>query len=106
MTIVYCPIAHWIWHPNGWLFNLGILDFAGGLVVHLSSGTSALAFSILMRRREGYKTLWDYFLGLICPKKSKKKTVFEPHSIPLVFLGTGILWFGWFLFILIKKVWI
>jgi ammonium transporter, Amt family len=113
MTLVYCPIAHWIWHPNGWLFKLGILDFAGGLVVHLSSGlfykiikkgTAALVFSILLRRREGYKNLLDYIKGCCNKKQKKAKKEFEPHNIPMVILGTGkphklikaILWFGWF----------
>ncbi len=75
---VYCPVAHWIW-GGGWLGKLGALDFAGGAVVHISSGISALACAIVLGKRRGYGT--DYM---------------APHNLPMVLLGTGLLWFGWF----------
>jgi Amt family ammonium transporter len=75
---VYCPIAHWLW-GGGWLGGLGALDFAGGAVVHISSGVSALVCVIVLGARQGYGT--DYM---------------APHNLPLVLLGTGLLWFGWF----------
>ncbi|BFU96083.1 MAG: ammonium transporter [Nitrospira sp.] len=75
---VYCPIAHWLW-GGGWLAQLGALDFAGGAVVHISSGVSALVCALVLGARHGYGT--DYM---------------APHNLPLVLLGTGFLWFGWF----------
>ena len=76
--LVYSPIAHWVWASDGWLFKLGALDFAGGTVVHASSGLSALIVALLIGRRvvngEGL----------------------EPHDIPMTVLGAGLLWFGWF----------
>lgn len=75
---IYCPLAHWIW-GGGWLAKLGALDFAGGAVVHISSGVSALACALVIGRRHGYGT--DYF---------------GPHNLPMTLLGTGLLWFGWF----------
>lgn len=75
---IYCPLAHWIW-GGGWLSKLGALDFAGGAVVHISSGISALACALVLGCRRGYGT--DYM---------------APHSLPLTLLGTGLLWFGWF----------
>jgi Amt family ammonium transporter len=78
-TIVYDPIAHWVWGAGGWLHNLGVLDFAGGTVVHISSGVAALAAALFIKPRLGYK------------KEPK-----EPHNIPFVVLGAGLLWFGWF----------
>ena len=77
-TLVYSPIAHWVWASGGWLFEMGALDFAGGTVVHISSGFSALIAAILVGKRSG------------------KLESFKPHNIPYVLLGTGILWFGWF----------
>ena len=77
-TLVYSPIAHWVWASGGWLFDMGALDFAGGTVVHISSGFSALIAAILVGKRSG------------------KLESFKPHNIPYVLLGTGILWFGWF----------
>ena len=77
-TLVYSPIAHWVWASGGWLFEMGALDFAGGTVVHISSGFSALVAAILVGKRSG------------------KLENFKPHNIPYVLLGTGILWFGWF----------
>jgi Amt family ammonium transporter len=78
-TLVYVPIAHWVWSPDGWLYGLGVLDFAGGTVVHLSSGISALVAALFVGRR----------LGLVQPAT-------EPHDVPMTVLGAGLLWFGWF----------
>ena len=78
-TFVYAPIAHWVWSPDGWLFGLGVLDFAGGTVVHLSSGVAALVAALFIGRRA----------GLIEPST-------EPHDVPMTVLGAGLLWFGWF----------
>jgi Amt family ammonium transporter len=75
---IYCPIAHWLW-GGGWLARLGALDFAGGAVVHLSSGVSALVCALVLGARQGYGT--DYL---------------APHNLPMVLLATGFLWFGWF----------
>lgn len=76
--LVYAPITHWVW-GGGWLARLGALDFAGGLVVHTSSGISALVCVIVLGARQGYGT--DYM---------------APHNLPMVLLATGLLWFGWF----------
>jgi Amt family ammonium transporter len=76
--LVYCPIAHWLW-GGGWLGRLGALDFAGGAVVHISSGMAALVCALVLGQRHGYGT--DYM---------------APHNLPLTILGTGLLWFGWF----------
>ena len=76
--LIYCPVAHWIW-GGGWLGKLGALDFAGGAVVHISSGVSALACAMVLGQRHGYGT--EYM---------------APHNLPLTLLGTGLLWFGWF----------
>jgi len=78
-TFVYDPIAHWVWSTGGWLKNLGALDFAGGIVVHVSSGVSALIMALLIGKRLGYE-----------------KQAFAPHSLPLTVLGGALLWFGWF----------
>ena len=78
-TLVYDPVAHWVWGAGGWLGGLGVLDFAGGLVVHVSSGVSALVVALVIGKRKG--------LGV----KSM-----EPHDIRLMVLGAGLLWFGWF----------
>jgi Amt family ammonium transporter len=77
--LVYNPVCHWIWGNGGWLAAKGVLDFAGGLVVHLTSGMAALA-SVLV-------------LG---PRKGLGRESFMPHSLPMTLLGTGLLWFGWF----------
>jgi Amt family ammonium transporter len=79
LTLVYCPVAHWVWGEGGWLLNLGALDFAGGSVVHINAGVSALALVLLLGRRRGF------------PEQAM-----EPSNIPLVVLGAGLLWFGWF----------
>ena len=76
--VVYSPIAHWVWATDGWLFKLGALDFAGGTVVHASSGLSALIVAILIGRR------------VVSGERM------EPHDVPMTVLGAGLLWFGWF----------
>lgn len=78
-TIVYNPVAHWIWGNGGWLKNMGVLDFAGGIVVHITSGISALAAAIIVGKRKGYMYEAIY-----------------PHNLPMTVLGAGLLWFGWF----------
>ena len=78
-TVIYSPIAHWVWNPDGWLGNLGAIDFAGGTVVHISAGLSALAAALVIGRREG--------IDAEDP---------SPSNIPYVILGTALLWFGWF----------
>ncbi len=78
-TLIYCPVAHWVWGSGGWLARLGALDFAGGSVVHINAGISALALVILLGRRRGF------------PQERM-----EPNSIPLVIIGAALLWFGWF----------
>ncbi|HIJ95381.1 MAG TPA: ammonium transporter [Desulfuromonadales bacterium] len=78
-TLVYDPLAHWVWMTDGWLFKKGALDFAGGTVVHLSSGISALAFLMFLGKRHGF------------PNERM-----APHNLPLTLLGVGLLWFGWF----------
>ncbi len=78
-TLVYDPIAHWVWGIGGWLGNLGALDFAGGNVVHISSGVSALVAALVIGKR-----------------KNIEKGAMEPHDIRMMLLGAGLLWFGWF----------
>lgn len=77
--IVYNPIAHWVWSGDGWLFNMGALDFAGGTVVHINAGIAAIVTAIMLGKRRDYK-------GHAIP----------PHNIPHVFIGAALLWFGWF----------
>jgi len=77
--LVYNPVCHWIWGAGGWLGQRGVLDFAGGLVVHLTSGAAALAAALILGPRKGYG-----------------KESFMPHNLPMTLLGTGLLWFGWF----------
>jgi ammonium transporter, Amt family len=79
-TVVYCPIACWTWNPNGWLFKLPSLDFAGGGPVHISSGWSALAYAFALGKR----------------KHTGEKSHGRPHNTTLIFLGTVLIWFGWF----------
>ncbi len=79
MSLVYSPVAHWVWGDGGWLANMGILDFAGGAVVHINAGVSALALVILLGKRRGF------------PQEAM-----VPNNIPMVMLGAGLLWFGWF----------
>jgi Amt family ammonium transporter len=78
-TLVYDPVAHWVWGTGGWLREMGALDFAGGIVVHLTSGISALAAALMIGRRMGYPHEAMY-----------------PHNLPMTVLGAGLLWFGWF----------
>ncbi len=78
-TLVYDPVAHWVWAEGGILFEMGALDFAGGAVVHITAGFSALAFAIMIRSRRGFG-----------------RNVIEPHNIPYTVLGAGLLWVGWF----------
>ncbi|HPX37121.1 MAG TPA: ammonium transporter [Mycobacterium sp.] len=77
--VVYCVVAHWVWGPDGWLFKLGALDYAGGLVVEIVSGSSALALALVLGPRIGFKV-----------------DAMRPHNLPFVLLGVGLLWFGWF----------
>ncbi len=76
--LVYSPLAHWVWSVDGWLFKLGALDFAGGTVVHISSGVSALVVALVIGRR------------------TVNGDRMEPHDVPMTVLGAGLLWFGWF----------
>jgi len=78
-TLVYDPVCHWVWGTGGWLKNLGALDFAGGTVVHVSSGVSALVCALMLGKRRGYG-----------------REPMSPHNLPLVVLGAALLWFGWF----------
>ncbi|MBF0466249.1 MAG: ammonium transporter [Nitrospirae bacterium] len=78
-TVIYAPVAHWVWGKGGWLGSLGVLDFAGGIVVHVTSGLSALAAALYIGKRKGYP-----------------HDITPPHNLPLTVIGTGILWFGWF----------
>ncbi|MGN6472200.1 MAG: ammonium transporter [Mycobacteriales bacterium] len=79
VVVVYAPIAHWVFSPTGWLAHRGVLDFAGGNVVEIDSGASALALAMVIGRRRGWP-----------------REVIAPHSLPFTMLGAGILWFGWF----------
>ena len=78
--LVYAPIAHWTWHPEGFLFKMGVLDFAGGTVVHISAGCAALAGALVLKQR----------------KSHLENKEIPPANIPYVLIGTGLLWFGWF----------
>lgn len=78
--LVYAPVAHWSWHPNGFLAKMGALDFAGGTVVHITAGCAALAGALVLKRR----------------KVHMEQKEIPPANIPYVLIGTGLLWFGWF----------
>lgn len=78
-TFVYNPLCHWVWGVGGWIGKMGALDFAGGTVVHISSGTAALAAAIIIGKRKGYGT-----------------TPYIPHNLPMTITGAALLWFGWF----------
>jgi ammonium transporter, Amt family len=78
-TLIYDPLAHWVWGNGGWMAKMGVLDFAGGIVVHVSSGVSALVVALVVGKRLGY------------PRERSL-----PHNLTMVLLGAGILWFGWF----------
>ena len=79
VTIVYAPVAHWVWHGDGWLFQLGALDFAGGTVVHINAGVAALVAAFVIGPRIGFG-----------------QRPMTPHNVPMIVLGAGLLWFGWF----------
>lgn len=79
LLLVYAPVAHWVWGVGGWIRNLGALDFAGGTVVHITSGISALVCALVLGKRVGYGS-----------------EPMEPHNATITLLGTGMLWFGWF----------
>jgi ammonium transporter, Amt family len=79
VTIVYFPVAHWVWGTGGWAFDLGVIDFAGGTAVHINAGAAALGVILVIGKRVGFK-----------------RDPMRPHSLPLVMLGVGLLWFGWF----------
>jgi len=78
--LVYAPLAHWSWHPDGFLFKMGVLDFAGGTVVHISAGCAALAGALVLKRRKAHL----------------EHREIPPANVPYVLIGTGLLWFGWF----------
>jgi Amt family ammonium transporter len=78
-TLVYDPVCHWVWGTGGWLKNMGALDFAGGTVVHVSSGISALVCALVLGKRRGYG-----------------REPMPPHNLPLCLIGAALLWFGWF----------
>jgi ammonium transporter, Amt family len=78
-TLVYNPLAHWVWGSGGWMAKMGALDFAGGTVVHISSGVSALAAALIVGKRLGYG-----------------HTAYIPHNVPMTITGAALLWFGWF----------
>jgi Amt family ammonium transporter len=78
-TLVYSPLAHWVWGAGGWMAKMGALDFAGGTVVHISSGISALAAALIIGKRRGYGSV-----------------AFIPHNLPMTITGAALLWFGWF----------
>ena len=77
--VVYDPLVHWVWADGGWLRTLGALDFAGGTVVHISAGTSALVAAMVLGKRRDYG-----------------RAMIVPHNVPFTLLGAGLLWFGWF----------
>ncbi len=79
VSVVYFPVAHWVWGEGGWAFDLGVIDFAGGTAVHINAGAAALGVILVIGKRIGFK-----------------KDPMRPHSLPLVMLGAGLLWFGWF----------
>ena len=79
LLLVYCPIAHWVWEPSGWLASRGVLDFAGGTVVHINAGIAGLATAIMLGKREGFG-----------------KEAMAPHNLTLTLIGASLLWVGWF----------
>ncbi len=87
-TLIYAPIAHWVWNPDGWLHSLGAIDFAGGLVVHVSAGLSALAAALVIGRRKDCGIPWKDHM-----QAAKKESAgeFKPTNIPYVILGAGLL---------------
>jgi ammonium transporter, Amt family len=93
-TLIYMPIANWVWNPTGWLRGLGAIDFAGGIVVHISAGISALAAALVVGRRKGAGLPWKQQMKALDQKDSAAE--FKPTNIPYVLLGAALLWFGWF----------
>ncbi|WP_440105477.1 ammonium transporter [Streptosporangium sp. H16] len=79
VTLVYFPVAHWVFQSGGWIYKFGVKDFAGGTAVHINAGMAALGALLVLGKRVGFK-----------------KEPMRPHSLPLVMLGSGLLWFGWF----------
>jgi len=92
-TLIYVPIAHWVWNPAGWLRGLGAIDFAGGIVVHIAAGLSALAAALVLGKRRGC-VFWKDELKSLDKKGPASEA--KPSNIPYVILGAGLLWFGWF----------
>ncbi len=78
-TLVYFPVAHWVWAEGGWIFDMGVIDFAGGTAVHINSGAAALALAFVLGKRKGWQ-----------------RDPMKPHNLPFVMLGAALLWFGWF----------
>ena len=81
-TFVYCPLAHWVWASDGWLYKLGVLDFAGGTVVHIAAGVSALVLAVVLGPRRDYRPGGG--------------SAILPHNLTYTLVGAGLLWFGWF----------
>src|SRR5262249_48934582 len=79
VTLIYDPLAHWVWGSGGWIHELGALDFAGGTVVHISSGVAALAAALLIGQRRGFL-----------------REPLPPHNLTMTLTGAGLLWVGWF----------
>jgi Amt family ammonium transporter len=79
LLVIYAPIAHWVWHPNGWIFGLGALDFAGGTVVHINAGVAGLVAAVVLGKRVGYGT-----------------ENMSPFNLALAVIGASLLWVGWF----------
>ena len=77
--LVYAPVAHWVWHPNGWIFALGALDFAGGTVVHINAGVAGLVCAVVLGKRVGYGN-----------------DNMAPYNLSLAVIGAALLWVGWF----------
>ncbi|AAS53408.2 AFR037Wp [Eremothecium gossypii ATCC 10895] len=82
VTLVYCPVACWTWNADGWLARMGVLDYAGGGPVHLTSGHAALVYALILDSRRG--------------RRARRPRKFRPHSVTMVVLGTVFMWFGWF----------
>ena len=78
-VLVYFPVAHWVWASGGWIFEMGVIDFAGGTAVHINAGAAALALAIVVGKRAGWP-----------------RTPMRPHNLTMVMIGAGLLWFGWF----------
>ena len=104
-TVIYCPVAHSIWNVDGWLNNLGVWDFAGGIVVHVTAGMSALAAALVVGRRKDCVYWKDQLKEINSQQAPREKpngngnsisVEFKPTNIPYVILGAGLLWFGWF----------